>query len=1197
MIATPASRVPSTDLQPGRFSVGEAEAMQQRHGDPIVLPQRKNIVGGMKVRRTFSSDAKHPYDDVVWERRDVRVLTASGKVLFERLGVEVPAHWDENAVRITVEKYLFGTNPSSPEYEESIKHAFDRIANTYTVWGWEEGYFAEIGDAQIFNEEIKAMLVRQMWAPNSPVWFNLGHWEQWRWGRPDLRGLFQGRGNKAYFAKATDGDLVAENAEHAYARPQASACFLTQVCDSMESDTSGEIAGDGILEHLRTEGRIFSSGSGVGVNISSLRSKVEPIAGKGKSSGPISFNTGWDRMAGAIKSGGKTRRAARMVLMFADHPDIFDFVQTKRRQEDIAKIILRDHNVQIELRSLAKTKLVEGTPAEKAAAKVILALPLANEVTYSPHMDELLYGETLSDQNANHSVSCKGGFWQAYNSNGEYATRWVTDPQRIERRYKPEELLDLMAESVWENGEPGVHNSDWINLWNPVKTDGEITTSNPCSEYLHLNDTSCNLSSLNLFRFLDRGTRTFRAEEFRAAVRLAMIAADLNVERGGFPTPEIAVGTYRYRTTGIGYANLGGLLMALGLPYDSDEGRYIAAEITSLLSAAAWSASAELGRELGAYDAFDRTAADLKKVLNLHRVSHELLGKIATEKPSDVHEFARSIHAANRNNLPESQGLTGLDALEAFTQNFTSGDPIKGATRRVVDRVRSLSAQLWSEVTEESDRFRNSFTTVCAPTGTISAPLGCYDEGTTSAEPDYTLVKWKQLSGGGSMKMFNTLALEGLRSLGYNDELVREAAFEVAGIDGLRTACSNHHALVQHLHWRPASSEQGPVRKAFITLSSRADIDQLVRNLDSRKFDPNLTAEEALVLNGKSHVEQIPWLEQRHHSTFDCSATNGDGKRSIRSEGHILMLGALQPFLSGATSKTVNLPESATRQDIKKAFVQAHVCGVKCIAVFRAGSKANAVFYVDTPETRKLKAPYIWKQMVSEADEAIREIVAEASKPRRKKLPGRRLSQTVKFAIAGQLKGFITVSIYPDGTCGEIFGRLGQVGSFASSMFEAKCKEMSQSLQFGVTLQTIIDANRGMAFEPAGFCQVGDDAPGGRCEEIKSCASVIDLVAKILEWLFPESNGYRLRDLAQTPVTSDWNRSATNGHTVHAQNGHNGHGAAFPSIEIHKSDGAPRVRDLGSATICPKCHNATMVQDGKCKTCRSCGNKDGGCGE
>ena len=1181
----------SASLRARAATTAARDTLPQREGMPILLPERAaNIVGGLKFQRTFSSEERHPYAEFRWERRDVRVLNAAGQPLFERLGVEVPTHWDDNAVRITVEKYLFGSRPGAPEYEDSLKQAFDRIANTYTVWGWQEGYFAETADAAIYNEELKAMLVRQIWAPNSPVWFNLGHWEQWRWGRPDLRAFYRGKGNKAYFAKMRDGALVAQAAEHVYAAPQAAACFLTQVGDSMESDENAAQKLDGILEHLRTEGRIFSSGSGVGVNISTIRSSVEPISGKGRSSGPISFNRGWDRMAGAIKSGGKTRRAARMVLMFADHPDIFDFVRVKRRQEDIAKIILRDHNVHVELRALARGKLVEGKPAERAAARIILGLPLANETVYSPHMDDLLYGDTLADQNANHSVSCKGGFWQAWHSRGEYATRWVTQPERVERRYKPDELLDLMAEAVWENGEPGIHNSDWINLWNPVKTDGEITTSNPCSEYLHLNDTSCNLSSLNLYRFLDRSRRCFKAKEFRAAVRLAMVAADLNVECAGFPTPAIAVGTYRYRTTGIGYANLGGLLMALGLPYDSDEGRYLAAQITSLLSASAWDTSAEMGRELGAYEAFTRTKSDLHQVLALHRLSHDVITKLGASTPTAAREFAREACNAPGADLPQAQGLTGLDALHALTRNFTAEQPIAENIRLIVAETRALASELWFNVTNDAQRFRNSFVTVLAPTGTISAPLGCYDEGTTSAEPDYTLVKWKQLSGGGAMKMFNTLALEGLRTLGYSEELVREAAFECAGLDGLRTATTNPATLLEHLRWRPGQVQQGPVRQALERLARSTELAQLVPQLDAKKFQPNLAPDEALVINGAAHLEKLPWLDPRHLPTFDCSATNGDGARSIRPEGHILMLGALQPFLSGATSKTVNLPESATREEIKQSFILAHTCGVKCIAVFRAGSKANAVFYVDTPETRKLKAPHVWQQLVAEAGEAIRDVVAEASKPRQRKLPGRRLSQTVKFSIGGQLKGFITVSIYPDGTCGEIFGRLGQVGSFASSMFEAKCKEMSQSLQFGVPLQTIIDANRGMAFEPAGFCHVGDDTPEGRCDTIRSCASVIDLVAKTLEWLFPPENDYRLRDLGQTPVASKWN----NGPASAA--GHNT-AADFILPVLERSQRARDTRDLGAASICPKCHNAAMVQDGKCKTCRACGNKDGGCGE
>ena len=1158
----------------------QGDCLQLRDGGQLLLPKRKNIVGGLKITRTFSSEDRSPYANVQWERRDIRVTNAKGDVISERLGVEVPAHWDDNAVRMTADKYLFGSKPGSPEFEDSIKLAFDRIANTYTIWGWEEGYFAELSDAAIFNEEIKGMLVQQLWAPNSPVWFNLGHWEQWRWGRPDLRPIFRGKGNKAYFATQRDGQLHAEPAEHAYARPQASACFLSDICDSMESEGTGDLATDGIFDHLRTEGRIFASGSGVGLNLSTLRSSFEPICGKGKSSGPIAFNAGFDRMAGAIKSGGKTRRAARMVLLSADHPDIFAFVTRKKKQEDIAKIILRDHNTAVALRAIAAEKLKTGTPEEKTAANIILALPIANETKYSADMDGHLYGDTLSDQNANHTISCKGAFWQAYYSNGEYATRWVIDPTRIQERYKPDDLLSLMADSVWENGEPGIHNNDYINLWSPVKSDGDITTSNPCSEYLHLNNTSCNLSSFNLYRFFDRQSRTFQAERFSAGVRLAMIAADLNIERGGFPTPQIAIGTYRYRTTGIGYANLGGLLMALGMPYDSDDGRYIAAQITSLLSAAAWSASAELGRELGPYEAFHRTGGDLRRVLRLHQLSQDVLQAVATRAPEAVNAFIQEIGSKCRGELPEAQGLTGVDALHAFANNFVSGTRVGTAAQRFVADAEQRATAMWKAVTDTSCRYRNSFVTAIAPTGTISAPLGCFDEGTLSAEPDYSLRKYKQLSGGGYLTLFNSLALEGLRSLGYTEDLVREAAFEVAGIDGLRVACQNNDAVRRHLQWKPTADEQGPVRKAFLALCpSASEIERILHRLEADRFSSDISEQARLVLSGTSNVEQLPWLRDEHVAAFDCANANGDGKRAISVNGHINMLGALQPFISGAVSKTVNLRAAATREDIKKSYVQAHTCGVKCIAIFRDDSKANAVFATETPATRKRKPAVIWETLVASTRETMKDIVAEASKPRQRRLPGRRLAQTVKFSIGGQLSGFITVGVYPDGTCGEIFGRLGQVGSFASSMFEAKCKEMSQSLQWGVPLGDIIASNRGMAFQPDGFCKVGDDSDSGLCPDIKSCASVVDLVAKVLEWLFPADTGYRLRDLVNAPSRPISTEPVT------------------PLISVVPESQTKERVSSNAASLCPRCQSLAYVQDGHCKSCRNCGFKDGGCGE
>lgn len=1171
--------------------------LKLRTGQEIILPQRKDLLGGLKFTRRFSHNEVHPYDEVDWTRRDVRIMDwKTGKTIYERLGLEAPAHWDDNAVKITADKYLFGSEPGSLEYEDSFRNIYDRISNTYTVWGWEEGYFATLEDAEIFNEEIKAMLVQQIWAPNSPVWFNIGHWEQWRWGRPDLRESYTGHGNKAYHTKGTKNNLKTFTVQSTYEYPQCSACFLTEVGDSMED----------ILDHLTTEGRIFASGSGVGINLSTLRSSKEPISGKGRSSGPISFDRGWDRMAGAIKSGGKTRRAARMVLMFSDHPDIFEFINTKNRQEDIAKVILREHNVHVELKQIAETKLVAGTPAEKAAARVILSLPLATRNSFDPHMDALLYGETLSHQNANHSVSLKGDFWQALANNGNTYTRWVTNPAHIEQTFRAQELLEAMAQSIWDNGEPGVHNNDVINLWNPVKSIGTITTSNPCSEYVFLNNTSCNLSSFNAYRFLikgEDGKPVFDADALTHAARLAMVCADLNVERGGFPIEEIAEGTYKYRTTGIGFANVGGSLMALGVPYDSDEGRWIASQLCSALTAACWTASAEMGAELGSYVEYPASKKDLLAVLRLHNAAQKLASALPSQKDSKtLDDLVESIISNAGGILPEAQGLTASYALHAYLKSFKAPTMMNRERIAPAAKLAETASDMWAKVIKATAH-RNAFVSVMAPTGTISAPLGCYDEGTTSIEPDYTLVKWKQLAGGGSLKMFNRLALEGLRSLGYPEDFVNEAALEVAGLDGLISAFQgNMDSVVNQLIVDPCNDQAGPVRLAWRRLlsgtESRSEIQEKVAYISNPANMAVLTADELAVVNGAAHIESIPWLNKKDLPVFDCAATNGNGIRAISPAGHVLMLGALQPFISGACSKTVNMPVSAGVQDIYDSLIMSHELGVKCIAIFRAGSKANAVYVVDTPETRMFKANHVWEQLVNAGSDAIDEIIAEASKPRQRKLPGRRLGQTVKFSVGGQLTGYLTVGVYADGTCGEVFGRLGQVGSFASGMFEAYCKLLSTALQFGVPLKEVVKGFRNYSFEPSGFCRVGDDTEADTCTEIRSCASVVDLIAKILAWLFPESNGYRLRDVFSIPSVSlpgqapDTTVSVLPPRIITAP----AHPAtpALPEIPVGK---VPEGTMLNGASLCPQCHSLAYVQDGKCKSCRSCGYKDGGCGE
>jgi len=1467
-------------------------------GESLALPIRTNLLGGLSIQRKFSKPDIHPYDDgVVWTRGRVEVMDyAKGKPSYLRENVEVPSHWAPNAIRITVSKYLFGHTPGTPEFEDSLRHAFDRIANTYTVWGWRHGYFAEESDAVSFNWEIKAMLVRQIWAPNSPVWFNVGHWEQWRWGRPDLRELLSGRGNKSYKATVVDGKVTPVEFDNVYIHPQCSACFLTEIEDSMEA----------IFAHVVTEGRVFASGSGIGLNISTLRSSQEPISGKGKSSGGISFDKGFDRMAYAIKSGGKTRRAARMVLMDSNHPDVFEFINTKAEQERIAKVILREHNTHVALVHLAREKSISGNVAEMMAAAIILALPLVTEEVYDDGMDSLVYGETIGHQNANHSVSLLADFWEAFHAGGTTSTRWVTKPDVIADTFRAEELLRAMANACWENAEPGCHNNDWINIWSPYKEIVRLNTSNPClpgdvlvagkglfsieklvglptdvvcgddvirpfagafptgvkpvfrlrtelgysidatdghrfsimegedrtlaeirdglpdkpatvllkgaafgdvevdptiaylagravinggvspdgsllvnfhneegdlinelrervssfdteaavltptgnsamfcqsdlivqqlaalidctpftahikdaafalskdataafvrgiieggvesydcgltigsdsfrlvsqiqilllsfgikarqlgkdpdsdlysieivpgwltrvsnafgvapriiescqtedfgeseidetmadrvvsvtalgelpvfdlsepmtshfvangivvhncSEYLAVNNTSCNLSSFNIFRFFDWTNKRIDAELLDHGIGLAMLIADLNIEEGGFPIPEIAVGTYTYRTTGIGYGNLGGLIMALGLPYDSNEARFLASQLFSFLTSSCWRASAKMGGALGGFHIQERVLPELRKVIALHTASQRLSAAVpgVADGSRDAAEVVESSLLGLE--TPVFESVTAKRVLNAQLRAFDFAGPMSGVGYETALLLARDATSMWEELAHRKV-YRNSFVSCTAPGGTISAPLGIYDEGTTSAEPDYTLVKYKALSGGGTLRMFNTLALTAMRTLGYSEGLIREAALEVAGVGALIDASGSAAAAAQHLMnpWPVGDGASGAVRQAFEREASGRERSLFIEDLLSKALRGDMSGVDEILFKGKGHIEGFPWLLEKHLPVFDCADTSGDGKRSIAARGHMRMLAAIQPFISGATSKTVNLPYSATRDEIFNCFVDAHEMGIKCIALYRADSKGVSVYQTKSPERMKWDINLVWAKLVNSCQDELARIQDEAAKPFRRKLPGLREARVVKFDIGGQLDGFLIVGVYPDGTCGEVFGRLGQGGSFAHGMFESFCKAFSAMLQWGVPVDRAIKSFKGTAFDPAGFVKVGESDSK---TEIRSCKSAVDLMMQILAWMFPASNNYVVRDIVGRETRQEFGDVVVDVE------------AALASTAM---DG-PVVADLSSAAMCPECHALAMIADGKCLRCVQCGYSGGGCG-
>ncbi len=1119
--------------------------------------------GGIKMQRIFTKEGVWAYDTAKWKKQDIKMF-ASGESIFSRENVEVPAHWGENALKITVSKYIFGKTPGTPEYEDSLKHVFDRIANTYTIWGYQMGYFADENSALIFNQEVKYMLLHQIWAPNSPVWFNIGHWEQWRWGRPDLRDSLKGKGNTAYFGQENGkGGVEAVRSDNHYLSPQMSACFILGVKDSM----------DEILRHQYTEGCIFSSGSGIGINISSIRSEGEPITGKGSASGPLSFDRGWDRMAGAIKSGGKTRRAARMVVMYSDHPDVFEFINTKFKQEELAKVILQEHNVNFALRKLAEQKLQDGTPEEQIAAKMLLSTPFVVDKSYSPGMDDLVYGQTLSNQNANHTVSMKSGFWMAFKNGEKYATRWVKDPSHIVKTYDPMEFLEIMSKAIWNNAEPGLHNNDIINFWSTFKDEVWLEASNPCSEYLGPVFSSCNLSSFNVLRFYKNGV--FDTEKFKLASQIAMMAADMNVSKGGFPIEDIAINTVAYRTTGIGLANLGGLLMSLGIPYDSPEGRMISSSLTSLLTSCCYAHSAEMGDMLGDFVKFGKIKGSMKRVLNMHALMHEHLKSIAGMKPA----FKKV------GDLPEVESFSADEAIEGFKKSI-------GSENIALDKewldVMNVASDLWTSV-RSAKSFRNSFVTCIAPTGTISAPLGIYEEGTTSAEPEYSLVKHKQLSGGGMMTLINGLVPQGLSKLGFGFEQIATIVAEVSGLAGLESFL-NSKKIKDRIEILKGISDGGEICKAIIArIGSFNDDDeyqQFFSYLSGLSEKGKLPISDAPLFYGCGHMEGIPWINEKTLKVFDCANKPFGGERFIGTDGHLKMLGALQPFISGASSKTINMPSSSTQKDITDSLIESHALGIKCIAIYRDGSKANAVYSTRLDSSEVQDA---WAEVLKTATQ-IR--IQEHANPIRKRLPYRRWGQTVKFSIGENLSGFMTVGISDTGHCSEIFGTLGQGGSLINGMFGAFCKAFSIALQYGVPFDAFISSFKYMTFDPAGWVRIGDYNDDYK-PDIHSCKSIVDLLMQLLDWMFPSENGRRLRSLDQQYINSLFQSGDESLRISSIQKS-----PMQTELPLSASTPAKVKKDkaMNSALTCPKCHSYAYVFDGKCRSCRDCGYKDGGCG-
>lgn len=825
---------------------------------------------GVSFTRRFSKPGIHPYDEIAWERRDARITNEKGAAVFEQKDVEVPVFWSQTATNITVSKYFRGRIGTTGR-ETSARQLIDRVAKTISGWGRNGGYFETPADADTFEAELTAILINQMMAFNSPVWFNVG----------------------------------------VVARPQCSACFINSVSDDMRS----------ILNLAVTEGMLFKYGSGTGSNLSFLRSSKEMLgASSGKASGPVSFMKGWDAFAGVIKSGGKTRRAAKMVILNTDHPDIHEFVWCKAKEEKKAWTLMDAG--------------YDGSIVGEAYASIFF-------------------------QNANNSVRATDEFMRAAAEDAPWVTKAVTTGEPVETM-KARALMHDIAEAAWVCGDPGMQFDTTVNRWNPCINTARINASNPCSEYMFLDDTACNLASLNLMKFR-RPDGSFDTEGFAHAARTTITAMEILVGNSSYPTPAIEQNSFDFRPLGIGYANLGALLMARGLAYDSDDGRNEAAAITALMSGVCYEQSARIAEKIGPFRYYPENREPFLNVINMHR------------------EAAYKVPAAGVE--PDLLAAARASWDDALARGRTAG-------------------------------YRNAQISVLAPTGTISFLMDC---DTTGIEPDIALVKYKWLVSGGMIKIINKTVPEALQKLGYSD-------------------------------------------------AERADILSHIEKNDT--------------------IEGAPHLKPEHLSIFDCAFKATNGTRSIHWKGHVRMMAAVQPFISGAISKTVNLPSGATVEDVQDAYMEAWRLGLKAIAIYRDGSKRQQPLTTSLDKDASKKGKGEGKEAST--------IVASTDAPRRRRLPDERRSITHKFVI-GAHEGYITIGLYDDGAPGELFITISKEGSVISGLMDAFATSVSIGLQYGVPLKVLVNKFAHMRFEPSGY--TGNP-------QIRIAKSIVDYLFRYLAMKF-----------------------------------------------------------------------------------------------
>ncbi|HPD66150.1 MAG TPA: vitamin B12-dependent ribonucleotide reductase [Bacteroidia bacterium] len=1089
---------------------------------------------GLEIKRFYTKKGISPYDQFTYELRHSLIKNSEGETVFEMKNVEVPAGWSQVATDILAQKYFRKAGVPRPDgttgRETSIKEVVHRMANDWKCWGEEYGYFNSAEDAQAFYDEIVYMLLAQIASPNSPQWFNTGLYRSY-----GIKGHAQGH----YYVDPFDGEV--KKSESAYERPQPHACFILSVDDDLVNK-------GGIMDLWVREARIFKYGSGVGTNYSNLRSKYEKLSGGGQSSGLMSFLQVGDRAAGAIKSGGTTRRAAKMVILDVDHPEIEEFINWKVEEEKKVKALI--------------------------------------EAGYSADYEGEAY-RTISGQNSNNSVRVTNEFIRAVEEDRDWELTERTTG-RVIKKIKARQLWQQIVEAAWNCADPGLQFDTTINDWHTCPEGGRIRASNPCSEYMFLDNTACNLASLNLRKFYNEETGIFDVEAYKYAIRLWTIVLEISVLMAQFPSEEVARLSYDYRTLGLGYANLGSLLMVSGIPYDSEEAFAMTGALTSILTGHAYTTSAEMAKILGPFKEYEKNKPHFLRVIKNHRLA--------------------------ANNLTE-----GYEGLEVIPKGI---EP-----RYCPDYLLKAACQVWDDALKMGEEygFRNAQVTVLAPTGTIGLVMDC---DTTGIEPDFTLVKFKKLAGGGNLKIINQSIPVALKRLGYSEKEIDDIVKYTIGTGSFKDApYINYGSLLNAGLAYEDIKEMEAKLKGSYSLHDAVSVRTLGVNfieklgipkekyerkdfhlLKELGFTDKEIAAASLFVCGNLSIEGAPHLKEEHLPIFDTANKNGyNGKRFIHPMGHIRQMAAAQPFITGAISKTVNFPNETTIEEIDKCYYQSWKLGLKSISIYRDGSKYSQPL-TSTSDDKKTDSSSKEGERLYSIDELTQEQVLQAAQKliaqtedtkfkrelsrivEKKRLPSKRKGFTQKAKIGGQTI-FVRTGEYSDGTLGEVFIDMHKEGASFRSMLNSFAIAISIGLQYGVPLEEYVEKFTFTRFDPSGNV----DHPN-----IKYATSIIDYVFRLLGFEYLNRT-----DLVQVPPEA---LEQIQNPTISLSN------ETQQSIESHEHEhiqkpvltSTPNTKDakaykpqegylsnmMGDAPPCDLCGHIT-VRNGTCYKCLNCGNSLG----